>query len=57
MSRPIVDAMLALIVLTIVGLVIMSYAALLGGAELRLAERLVEATPQTPPAVLWRSTP
>ena len=57
MSRPIVDAMLALIVLTISGLAIMSYAALLGGAELRLAERLVEATPQTPPPVVWRSTP
>lgn len=57
MSRPIVDAMLALIVLTIIGLVIMSYAALLGGAELRLAERLVDATPQTPLPVSWRSTP
>ena len=57
MSRPIVDAMLALIVLTIIGVAIMSYAALLGGAELRLAERLVEVTPQTPPSVSWRSTP
>lgn len=57
MNRPIVDAMLALIVLTIIGLVIMSYAALLGGAERRLAERLIEVTPQTPPSVLWRSTP